>query len=469
MPELLEARTYTSKSFDEGNGFYRCRSSVGRLHYFNQSSGLFENINHNFVPSNKTGYAWMNAANEWKIHFKANLDSANPILYETDSGLQVSFRPRGVALYDHNLEAYTIFANPQTTTANVNQTGHRITFPGLYGSASLCGFQLTDVGIKELFAINSLSGIPDPLSFGYDPATTFIVVIYQINHNADSVQDSQGNIGPGRDLGTLRFIKGGLNLGWMKGDVGFEENSPNINFDVLKRRVKRVVNEDFLLLGVAYQRAMTVSTFPYIFDPSLSIDVGASSDDAHARNDGEDYTHVSGDVWQGFTRSKSTNYFHFGGYRFLGVGLTASDTVTDARLTVTPSLSYADNWGTYRMRIHCEYAANAATYSSTAKPNARSYTASSTDFNPGAWTVDVAYQTPSFHASVQAVLAHPSWGSGNALAVAMRGWPTSHPSVTFRRNTRSYDYGNASYYPQLDIVYTAVGNPWHYYTQLRNV
>lgn len=467
MPELLEARTYTSKSFDEGNGFYRCRSSVGRLHYFNQSSGLFENINHNFVPSNKTGYAWMNAANEWKIHFKANLDSANPILYETDSGLQVSFRPRGVALYDHNLEAYTIFANPQTTTANVNQTGHRITFPGLYGSASLCGFQLTDVGIKELFAINSLSGIPDPLSFGYDPATTFIVVIYQINHNADSVQDSQGNIGPGRDLGTLRFIKGGLNLGWMKGDVGFEENSPNINFDVLKRRVKRVVNEDFLLLGVAYQRAMTVSTFPYIFDPSLSIDVGASTDDCYTYLQSHSKNFTSLELTAGFMRcdysdSKGIDYYE-PSVRFLNVTIPQGSTIDTATKTVWASQT-SSGLGPV-VEIFGIKEANTATFSTSDKPHLRTRTTAKTTWTMPGFTLNNSYTTPSIVGPVSEIVGQGSWSSGNAMAF--------HYNVVQGTSNlkfiRTYDSGNSAQYPQLDIVYTAVGNPWHYYTQLRNV
>lgn len=270
MAEIISLRTRYSKTFDLGGGVRQEVVGPVPIHY-TDVNGAYQEIDSNLKASSG-GYDWENTANDFSARFKANLNDVAPIMFAR-GGVTVSFRPRGIALFDRVLNAYTIIAHPNNTAPTVSD--REILFPNLYPTVD-AAYQIGPTGIKEFIRVKAGANVPAPSAYGYDPATTYLVMATEITiTGADSYQDELGALTQTRDLGKIAFIKGGVAQFSIPELLGWEGNGTVKN--VLKKRLKIVGGKPYLLHGIEYAKYAAATKFPYVLDTTVQYDTGSGS------------------------------------------------------------------------------------------------------------------------------------------------------------------------------------------------
>src|SRR5687767_4390620 len=70
--ELPDRRTATSQTFRNADGTFTTALSSGPVHFKN-AQGKWAAIDSRLIPTLDAGYAWQNAANRFRVRFKAAL------------------------------------------------------------------------------------------------------------------------------------------------------------------------------------------------------------------------------------------------------------------------------------------------------------------------------------------------------------------------------------------------------------
>lgn len=193
-----------------------------------------------------------------------------------------------------------------------------------------------------------------------------------------------------------------------------------------------------------------------------TLNVGASSDDAHERNGGTNYSETATDLE--LDSSGSTNNY-YGGFRFTGANWSQGDTINSATLKL-----YAVT-GTWNFVAYCEDADASATWSSTDTPydRAGSVTTASTTQTAVSVTTS-AYNNLTMTSAVQEVTDRGSWG-GSVITFIIVGKASD---TFYDTRVKSFDSATANSTPELDIDYTAGGGGGsipvfsHHYKMLRS-
>jgi hypothetical protein len=445
MQEIISKRGRNTKVYDLGNGVTRVSTRISAFHY-QDINGDWQEID-STIKSSSGGYDYENTANEFSCKFKSNLNSPDSILFSR-GGVSVSLRPIGVALYDASSKNHTILANAGDTTATVD--GNLIYFTGLYPNV-IVGYMITDVGMKEFIRVSSPNGVPDPTTLGYDPETTYLVLINRITvTGADSQEDEKGALTEGRDLGIVHFIKNSVSqiripqlLGWFEGRHSAA--------DVMKKRIKIINGTPYFLHGVSYNKFISARRYPYIIDTSLSIDVNSGADDGF-------YSNVNGWVDStylivGATSGKDNPYYNIA-VRFTNVTIPNNATINSAYLTL---VCYFDsNPDTNYVYISGDDVDNSGALSSTHNYQIGfTPTSAFVGWTLNAITQNTSYQSPDIKDIIAEITSRPGWSSGNSLSLGIYNNATN--SVGNYYSFCSYDI-STTYAPQLDVDYTATGD-----------
>ena len=210
-------------------------------------------------------------------------------------------------------------------------------------------------------------------------------------------------------------------------------------------------------------------TYPVRIDPTLSISVGASSDDVGVRMAwgtwgiiiGLDYTAISAGRGSGATDGTSKNG---AGMRFLGVTIPNTATISTATLNMTAVASLAVN--VVNTRIIGEDADNAATFSTLSNFQARRgteagganddyITTARVDWDGiGAWTTNTTYASPEIKTVVQEIVSRGGWASGNAMVLYWDDYAQRSTAADYcHRAAHTYD-SDTTKSPKLYIEYT---------------
>jgi hypothetical protein len=432
MQELSHLRSTHSKTFDLGNGQTRLRSFGAPVHFHNGSD--YVEIDNTLSVSSKAGYAYQSGANKHTVYFKADLDSADSILVEYGD-VSLSSTPRGIAYYDSALNDYHILAQPQATTFSVE--GNKITYSGMYPNCTF-GFIINPNGVKEFVEVSSVANLPEPTSFGYDPATTYLVLINELAHTADTVADESGDLTQTRDIGNIAFTKG-LKKIFSPDLYGWQNNLVRRRYQKLKKRLKIVGGKPYLLHGIPYQQIASATSFPFIIDTSISIDVASNAADGYDQGQAsfiDDTSLTMGGVDDG----KGGAIMYYGGFRFLNVTVPNAATINNAYITLASLANSAT------VRMWGEAADSAAAFANNAVPSTRIGTAAVIDFTPGFGTFQIK-------TIIAEITSRTGWASGNALVLVGVGYDNGSGIVS----VYSYNNGNSANYPQLDIDYTSGG------------
>lgn len=199
--------------------------------------------------------------------------------------------------------------------------------------------------------------------------------------------------------------------------------------------------------------------FPIDIDPTLDVQVGASTDDARRRLStaywADALTTIAFDVG-----SAGTNNEKYGsGGRFTNVTIPQGSTIDLAYLTIR--CRSATSGTTVNSYISAEDVDNPATFADDATAFDNRYAARTTAQvawdNIAAWTLDVDYNSPEIKTVIQEIVDRAGWASGNAIVIFWEDFAGRSTSGAGRmRLGYSYD-GNSTYPPRLHIEYTEVG------------
>ena len=177
--------------------------------------------------------------------------------------------------------------------------------------------------------------------------------------------------------------------------------------------------------------------FPIDVDPTFSV--GASTDDCLVTgNDDVAPPWDTMDSLTGTLLyvGRDAGVGRYGvGLRFANVTIPQGSTIDIAHITLICGATGAIN--AVNSNLFCEAGDDAATFGTIANYNARSRTSGvAWDSIPG-WTAGTSYDSPEIVTPVQAVINRGGWVSGNALAVF---WENDLSSSTARRFAASWDH-----------------------------
>ena len=145
---------------------------------------------------------------------------------------------------------------------------------------------------------------------------------------------------------------------------------------------------------------------------TLDLQVSASADDAHERQDNTDFTSTETiGLWM--SSAVGSKWRYKAGMRFQNVTIPPGSDIDVAYISVKCTTNYVDD---PNVDIHCEDVDNSANFTSTADVQNRTLTSASTRWDTtGIGTGWV--NSPSIVSAVQEVVDRASWSSGNALTV----------------------------------------------------
>ena len=182
-------------------------------------------------------------------------------------------------------------------------------------------------------------------------------------------------------------------------------------------------------------------------DPTLDLQVGASSDDCYRKIEPSYFSLTDLDMASG--DSTDVHYDYSGGMRFTGVTIPQGASINVAYISLYAVQLLGTIPTTY---INGEAADNAVTFVDAANYDGRARTTASTTWTPSAWVINTWYNSSSIVSVIQEIINRAGWASGNALVIFWRdnsGWGGSQKWVA----ARSYD-GSTTYAPKLHIEYT---------------
>ncbi|GAI31453.1 unnamed protein product [marine sediment metagenome] len=195
-------------------------------------------------------------------------------------------------------------------------------------------------------------------------------------------------------------------------------------------------------------------------DPTLELQVGASSDDCQRRKNPDD---LRWSLTQGTIVAGADTYNHYlgGGMRFTNITIPKNAIIATAYLILRGS--QATGGAACRTRISAENVDNPVTFANDAAAfDARWANRTSIRINWDnipTWTKDVDYNSPEIKTVIQEIVNRAGWASGNAIVIF---WEDYENRSTWAYENRRYAYsynGSTTYAPKLYIEYTTVVAP----------
>lgn len=268
MPELLARRTAREKHFDNGDGTFEARFYSHDVHYQDASgdwqewSGFYQD-----VPGGVRGQT-----------ADRSIGIVGGRLAITWNGKSITLKPAWVGMVDRTAPGtrWRKLADADYTT--VTRDRNVVTVHDIFPNTDLT-VTLNRTGFSKAFTIRQRPVLPDPLSLGWDPANTFLVIVWDTSVPGgatvvDSVTGSafaNGYVGhndldvkvAGQTVFTLKAGHGTSAVG-VKNPVWYVRLGAQVPFGE----------------AYAYGKAAT-ATYPLVLDPTTTINVAASGDDGH--------------------------------------------------------------------------------------------------------------------------------------------------------------------------------------------
>ncbi len=198
--------------------------------------------------------------------------------------------------------------------------------------------------------------------------------------------------------------------------------------------------------------------YPIEIDPTLDLQVGASSDDCRRRLTTSLWGLTAANIIVGNAAGASDKRFG-GGMRFTGITIPQGSPVTTSYLTGRAPDSEPVN--TTNSRISAEDVDDAPTFADSAATFDARFAAHTTaridwDAIP-AWTAGTDYNSPEVKTVIQEIVDRVGWVSGNDIVIFWEDFDDRSTATGAHRYWHSYD-GSATYAPKLHLEWTeAVG------------
>lgn len=188
MEELLLERQLNSKTFDNGDGTREVRIYGTPIHY--DKNGILEDIDVNFylnTTSSPAYYLFNTSGNTFRIGLSEDLSKPKSIKFSFryDGLGDIYTSLNGIALYDSSLDEFKVFETPKANKGTIE--GNIAKYESVYSGIDIELYSLEDQ-LKEYIYINDTSNIPNPEDFGFNPETTYVVLLNNIETNLLNVE-----------------------------------------------------------------------------------------------------------------------------------------------------------------------------------------------------------------------------------------------------------------------------------------
>jgi hypothetical protein len=188
--ELTELRGRFVKHFaTDEDGVYVARIGASPLH-FEREDGSWDELS-NLVQSVPGGWA--------AITKDVRFGVENGWLTVTHKGRSLQMRPTAVGMVDRTAPATRWQKLADANYANVSRSGDEITITDIFPQTDL-RLTLSDEALTKAFTIRQRPNLPDPVSLGWDPDKTFLVIVWDVQLPSGAVvrdTDTLAQVGNG--------------------------------------------------------------------------------------------------------------------------------------------------------------------------------------------------------------------------------------------------------------------------------
>jgi len=436
--EIIESRTANSKLYDMGNGKYALSTSIGAIHYDN--NGSWNEIDNSWYSSIAPwDWSMKNAGYTTKV--KADFTAGQIMEFEKD-GSTINFQPMAlewtndisqIQSISMPQDVYPILSHtPSALLTGVNNDIGYVTWNDAYGSGLDFTWTNTPSKLQKLLTISGLADLPPPAQYVIDGGNANIRLNYIFAPSSELEIYADGVLWDRitRIVTTkpVEFRKNGETIWEFSQPLYWDsstEAQPLIGHTELRRSGKSL-NVSTL---VPYEWLQT-AVYPVYIDPTVDIEVGASSDDVYAgNNDGTGWNLAATTGYFG----RNYGNFPFVAFRFEDVGLPTGATITTSYVTMQSVGNYSN---VANADIFIESAENPATFTDWTNFSERSWETAVDWDGIEIWTTDNLFDTPSLNTPLQSVV---DANDADEVAVYIQGL-TSSSSEGLRR-CNMYDRG----------------------------
>ena len=300
--EIIEKRSYNSKTFDNGDGSYTVETSLDYLHY-KDSDGRFKPIRRDIKPSSRAGYGYEVTEGMYFFRLKDGNRAPEAVTFTSRSGGgAISFRVLSMGYYERTSGRYRVIESVKNKTARV--LGNRAVFKNILAGIDLEYVYQSD-RLKENIYISprARKGLPGPGDMGLDPAQTYLMF--------ESEYEVAGNLRlfhKGRDIGdedyattdrmAFRDTNGEVQFFFANDLATFQPlnaSEPWEEEPVLKR-IYLAGEKRMMLSGVSVEWLNSLAPGLVIIDPSIALNSPSNTQDAYVYK------------WLGNSASQDNNY-----------------------------------------------------------------------------------------------------------------------------------------------------------------
>jgi len=371
--EIIESRTRTSKTHYlgetlDGRSRYALDVSIGSVHYKDDSDDsleLWKDIDTTIQVSSKPNWNWEVVKGNWQL-----LINEDTTVAVGKDGNWIGFRYEGLAYLDINTKEYVILDTRRAVTPTIIENKIRwedifygVNLEYIYGVDSFKeNLEITQVA-RDWLANNP------PSSYGLSNQSSYLVGYIEVDwRNAYPVEDETGeaiswDIANEFEASSIFFrhpikdyLVAALPLDW----ASHEEVEPENWVPIRKRFIKKG-DTHYLLFGSKITSLNQMPAGMITFDPNVTVQVGASFDDAHESESSRTMDRVGAEVRN--NSNTDATYRTWGGYRFVSAEFPESGTTIDVAY-LTGNI-YSASYDDANINIHFEELAAPAAFSGT--------------------------------------------------------------------------------------------------------
>lgn len=428
VTELVGLRSRHAKHFDTGTPGQRIARITAGPQHFRRPDGAWEDIA-NLIQQSGGDFIAETQDVRWGLE--------GGYLTASRQGRSLTMRPTALWMVDRANPATRRLKLADASYANVVRDGQRLKVTDIFPNTDLY-VVLSDVEMRKRFVVRQKPNLPDPAGMGWDPATTFLAIAWEINLPAgvtvhDTVTDEAVGPGYAGTNGLTLKTAGGTEVLWFQPGQMWGSTE--------ERRLHPVWYVSFnaavpFAECFPYQRAAS-QVYPLNIDPSTTITSDASADDGYINAiDGTPQAFTSTGNLQ-VTTYTSKGHFHV--YR----------AVLDFDLS---SLS-GYTCDSASLKAYCETAANGQDTCTAKLYNSNPMPWATGDYDSAATAQGSADLTTTGWKTWTLTAANLEAKFGANASFRIEPGPSDASPIEWA-NLRSFDYTGTSFDPYLDITYT---------------
>ena len=450
--EVISMRTRTSKTHWLGGNRYSLDVSLGSLHYWDNDTGNWQEIDPNIEESSRTNWDWEVTRGHWTLLVRNDTTVAIG-----KDGHWIGFRYEGFAYLDWQSKDYAILDTRESVAPVVD--GNSITWQNIFYGTDLVYTYDNDRFKEELIisqqARDWLAQHP-PSSYGLNNQTTYLTGYIKVDwQNSYPAEDDDSNaINWDNDyeftIGRINFrhpvkdeIVSALPLGyampWAPPD-DFDSPIP------LRFRFYREDGNHWLLFGA---RVLDLNELPagaIVLDPAVDEQVGASDDDAYEWGGGGfDTAQVRLRVYA--DPATGTNAYACAGVRYQTVNVPQGAVIDDAYISAQ---TYHVDFDNAQMHIYGNDVDDAVDFAADADIITRVRTAANVAWDEDGLPINNWRDSPDISTVVKELVDRPAWVANNDMVILLIADDDAAEQLLFK----SWDWAGNVLGPRLHIDYT---------------